>query len=427
MVGGWVGRLTTESGLDRGQNHIQTIKMIVGNMLLVLFIVPLCVWCSFGLASREQKAKAAASDLMSNHLKPLDIVGPSYHIYTPYEKDVQAQRDSKEISVHPLLTVPEHWIHSLTVRHQHLDTVTTSTTPLPPAPKRAMRAYLDMLRGFLLGEVYGRAEKSMLLDGSLRYIEYNATLRSIGMDMSYLGTTMVGKRRLQVLEDLIIDVIDRSVPGDFLETGVWRGGCSAYAIAVLRAYAYAVALQSAPSQLQTPPRPTLRSVYNRRVFFCDSFAGLPPGDGAMHKGDVGWDKLTYVSASVEETARYLLEYSLMDPRIVFVKGFFNESMRPLQQQVMVPEKRGIAILRLDGDMYQSTVDVLYHLYELVTVGGYVIVDDWEGFPAKDACEDFFRVHQIHVTVHPIDLTSVYFQKLADVKVQYWRYEQKKFK
>lgn len=394
-------------------------------MLLLAVIVQ--AWCSFAVASRVQKAKATVDLPMSSNLKVLDIVGPSYHIYTPHEKVVQSQRDSAEVAVHPLLTVPEHWIHSLTLRHQHLDSITTSTAPLPPAPKRAMRAYLDMLRGFLLGEAYGRAEKSMLLDGSLRYIEYNATLRSIGMDMSYLGTTMVGKRRLQVLEDLIIDVVDRSVPGDFLETGVWRGGCSAYAIAVLRAYAYAMALEGAPSQRQTPPRPTLPVVYNRRVFFCDSFAGLPPGDGAVHKGDVGWDKLTYVSASVEETARYLLEYNLMDPRIVFVKGFFNESMRPLQQRVFAPEKRGIAILRLDGDMYQSTVDVLYHLYELVAVGGYVIVDDWEGFPAKDACEDFFRVHQIRVTVHPIDLTSVYFQKLADVRVQYWRYEQKRFK
>lgn len=393
-------------------------------MSLLVVIVQLWVWCSFVVVGRELKA---AGDLPTGgNLKTLDIVGPSYHIFTPHDKAVKSHRQSAEGAVQPLLTVPEHWIHSLTATHKHLDTITTSKLPLPPASTRAMRAYLDMLRGFLLGDVYGRAEKSMLLDGSLRYVEYNATLRSIGMDMSYLGTTMVGKRRLQVLEDLIIDVVDRAVPGDFLETGVWRGGCSAYAIAVLRAYAYAVALQSTSSQ-GTPPRPTLRTDYNRRVYFCDSFAGLPPGDATVHKNDVGWDKLTYVSASVEETARYLQEYNLMDPRIVFVKGFFNESMRPLQQQVLIPEKRRIAILRLDGDMYQSTVDVLYHLYELVVVGGYVIVDDWEGFPAKDACEDFFRVHQIHAIIHPIDVTSVYFQKLADVQVQYWRYERKQFK
>ena len=42
-------------------------------------------------------------------------------------------------------------------------------------------------------------------------------------------------------------------------------------------------------------------------------------------------------------------------------------------------------------MYESTVDVLYNLYDKLAIGGYVIIDDWFGFPARTACEDFFEV------------------------------------
>jgi hypothetical protein len=54
--------------------------------------------------------------------------------------------------------------------------------------------------------------------------------------------------------------------------------------------------------------------------------------------------------------------SLLDPNVVFVKGYFHASMPPLSKQV-----GEIALLRLDGDMYESTVDVLYWMYEKVRV------------------------------------------------------------
>lgn len=362
------------------------------------------------------------------HIAPIDITGPTFHLYTPFHKlhhskggGLLSSRPAADVNyVRPLMTTPEHWIQSLTERHKHLDQITTSTTELAPASQRALRAYLDMLRSFLLGDVYGRAEKSIVVGGDWHYTELNATLRSLGEDMSYLGTTMVGTLRMQILEDLIVDVINRNVPGDFLETGVWRGGCSAYAAAVIRAYTYV------RSVLKTGTEAVALSA-NRRVIFCDSFSGLPPGDATLHERDVGWDKLSYVKASEEEVSRHLQEFNLMDPRILFAKGFFNESMIPLRTKVFQPEKRTISILRLDGDMYQSTVDVLYNLYEHVAIGGYIIVDDWTNFPAKDACEDFFRVHKMQVKVTPIDHLSVYFQKTKEVKVQYWRYEKKQYK
>ncbi len=76
-------------------------------------------------------------------------------------------------------------------------------------------------------------------------------------------------------------------------------------------------------------------------------------------------------------------------------------------------------------MYESTVDVLYHLYDKLSLGGYVIMDDWFGFPSKTAC-DFFAVHGIKPEIIRIDTLSAYWKKTEDVKIQYWRYEQSKF-
>jgi hypothetical protein len=116
------------------------------------------------------------------------------------------------------------------------------------------------------------------------------------------------------------------------------------------------------------------------------------------------------------------KYSLLDSQVVFAKGFFNETMRPLRSIV-----DQLAIMRLDGDMYESTVDVLYHLYPKLSIGGYVIIDDWFNFPAKTACEDFFDVHGIHPTIHPIDQIAVYWQKTQQIEIDYWRYEKNEFK
>ena len=78
-------------------------------------------------------------------------------------------------------------------------------------------------------------------------------------------------------------------------------------------------------------------------------------------------------------------------------------------------------------MYESTVDVLYNLYDKLSVGGYVIMDDWFGFPSKTAVKDFFAVHGISPEVIAIDKLSAYWKKDVDVEIQYWRYEQSKFK
>ena len=196
------------------------------------------------------------------------------------------------------------------------------------------------------------------------------------------------------------DVFLRDIPGDYIETGVWRGESSFFARAVMRSY----------------------DEGHRMSYVCDSFRGLPPGNKNLNPQDAGWASMPYLEVSAEAVAENFREMGLLDPNVVFAKGFIYETMTPLASQI-----QGLAVMRLDGDMYESTVDVLYKLYGKLSVGGYVIIDDWVGFPAQTACVDFFRVHGFDPKIVPIDETAAYWQKTEEIDVQYWRYEYSDFK
>lgn len=211
---------------------------------------------------------------------------------------------------------------------------------------------------------------------------------------------MVGEIRIRSMETLMLDVIKHNVTGDFMETGVWRGGLSIYVKSILRAYGQK----------------------HRLSYLCDSFAGWPPGDAKYDKMDVGWDNTGYLTVSDATVERNFRKLKLLDSNVVFAKGFFNDTMPQLKQIVT-----SLSILRLDGDLYQSTIDVLFHMYDKVSINGYIIVDDWTGFPAKVACEDFFRIHKMSPKIVPIDGSSVYWRKTHQITTQYGKYLSRKFK
>ena len=142
---------------------------------------------------------------------------------------------------------------------------------------------------------------------------------------------MIGLRRLDNLEHCIRRVIEDRVPGDIIETGVWRGGACIFARAALAA-------------LGDP---------ERKVWVADSFRGLPPPDPARHPADAGdrhhtKSALGIGRAAVEENFR---RYGLLDDRVRFLEGWFADTLP------QAPIER-LAVLRLDGDMYGSTMDAL---------------------------------------------------------------------
>jgi len=237
---------------------------------------------------------------------------------------------------------------------------------------RLMRICLT--RSFLEPSYAEIPRNTRTLAKSLRYAAYSAlqhVLRpfrlSIVQTNRSTGETMMGMGALENLHAAMHQAVGNHVPGDFVETGVWRGGGTIYMRAFLKAY----------------------SEPQRRVWVCDSFEGLPkPKD--EYEADSGsrlWES-EYLAVSMDEVKRNFDFYDLLDERVCFIKGFFSDTMpaAPIDQ---------IAILRLDGDMYESTIVVLEHLYPKVSQGGIVIIDDYGMLPeCNRAVEDYRLKHGI---------------------------------
>ena len=272
------------------------------------------------------------------------------------------------------------------------------------AQTRARTAYLDFLSQVLTGLAFGPSEKtviSFLYDGGKAEVKsFDASKRANGTDWTYLGRTMIGEKRFANLRNVTEMIIKANIPGAFIQTGVWRGGVDMFVRAMFRSYGQ-------------PYRPNI---------LCDSFAGLPPGNITLDEKELGWNNNPYMEVHESDVIRSFQQYGLQDPNVFLAKGFFNVTMPLLRAQV-----KRISILRLDGDMYQSTVDVLYNLYDKVSIGGFVIMDDWYGFPSKNAVEDFLHCHQQTVEIIPIDSLSVYWQKTTSFPIKYELYEQQQFK
>lgn len=88
----------------------------------------------------------------------------------------------------------------------------------------------------------------------------------------------------------------------------------------------------------------------------------------------------------------------------FLEGFFQVTL------ASAPIER-LAVLRLDGDMYESTIVALRELYPKVAPGGYVIVDDYLCMePCRRAVDDYRRKNSITEPIVEIDWTGVFWQR-----------------
>lgn len=169
-----------------------------------------------------------------------------------------------------------------------------------------------------------------------------------------IGSTNYAQNRLTMvpadptnhLEKCLRDVVVRGIEGDFAETGVWRGGLCMLAKQVF-------------NELNQ----------NRKVFVIDSFEGLPQPD-PKYPADNGDIHHTYkeLAVSLDEVKENFRQAGLLDDKVIFIKGWFKDTLPgPIEK---------LAILRLDGDMYSSTIEVLETLYSKLSVGGYCIIDDY---------------------------------------------------
>merc|ERR1719386_535432 len=92
-------------------------------------------------------------------------------------------------------------------------------------------------------------------------------------------------------------------------------------------------------------------------------------------------------------------FNALDGNVHFRKGYFSDSLPKVRQELKA-QGRQLAVLRGDGDMYESYMDILYNLYEFIPVGGFFICDDCPGIAvAEQAVQEFRQIHGIEETIY----------------------------
>ena len=195
--------------------------------------------------------------------------------------------------------------------------------------------------------------------------------------------TMIGLMRLENLQFCVEETIRNNIRGDLIETGVWRGGATIFMKIILKKY----------------------GIENKIVYVADSFEGLPKPNVDKFSEDKGSDLYTYDELKIgfEEVQRNFKMYNVLDDQVKFIKGFFEDTMKNTNIEKL-------SLLRLDGDMYGSTWSVLENLYENLSIGGFLIVDDYHIGSCRKAIQDFRELNKIKEPIMSIDGNGVFWKK-----------------
>jgi O-methyltransferase len=209
--------------------------------------------------------------------------------------------------------------------------------------------------------------------------------RAEGRDWPADAETMVGLKRLDNLQHCIERILQDGVPGDLIETGVWRGGASIFMRGALKAYGDTT----------------------RVVWLADSFQGLPKPEPGVWRDDERarlWEFGSTLAVSLEQVRANFARYGLLDDQVRFLPGWFRDTLPS------APVGR-LALLRLDGDLYESTMDALTALYPKLSAGGYCIVDDYyTQSGARQAVAEFREQHHITEPIEGIDWSGAFWRR-----------------
>jgi O-methyltransferase len=214
--------------------------------------------------------------------------------------------------------------------------------------------------------------------------EHERAQRLSGRDWPANGMTMIGWERLTNLERCVGEVLERRVPGDLIETGVWRGGAGILMRAMLK----------------------LHRVDDRTVWLADSFAGLPHPDPGTYPQDAHdrHHRFSYLAVSEDDVRRNFERYGLLDRQVRFLAGWFRDTLPTLTDQRW-------SLLRLDGDMYESTLVALESLYPRLSPDGYVLIDDFGAVPGcRQAVMDYRDAQGVTAPIEEVDWTGVMWRK-----------------
>ncbi len=242
--------------------------------------------------------------------------------------------------------------------------------------------YLDLVRHCILGLIY---DDPAIIPKSEKAADFSKDARELGRDWPRVSHSMIGNKRMLNLQKLAEHALTKEIPGDFIETGVWRGGACIMMRAVLKAY----------------------GVNDRTVWVADSFEGLPRPDPEKYPADAGDIHFEYneLAIPIEKVKENFSRYDLLDEQVAFLKGWFKDTLpqAPIEK---------LALMRLDGDMYESTMDALVNLFPRLSPGGFVIIDDYGYIEScRKAVHDYRHRYGITDTIYDIDEIGVFWQNL----------------
>jgi O-methyltransferase len=279
------------------------------------------------------------------------------------------------------------------------------TVAEPAVETRAEELYLDLLKKCLTrtiaAETYSAVEPwfslvrwwffpvqlFLLARGwtIVRRQSDNYKSRSEGHDWPADAETMIGLKRLDNLQFCIERVLQEGVPGDLIETGVWRGGASIFMRGALKIYGETT----------------------RLVWAADSFQGLPkpqPGVWRHDEREHLWKYKNTLAVPLEQVRANFQRYGLLDDQVRFLPGWFHNTLPT------APIER-LALMRLDGDMYESTRDALSALYPRLSVGGYCIIDDYYTHSgARQAVSEYRQQNSIAEPIDRIDWAGAFWRR-----------------
>ena len=267
--------------------------------------------------------------------------------------------------------------------------------------KRLIKAKEILNNGFIFGDQFSSGlihtnslETQRNWQSLYRGYEDELLIKETIQDIRHF--TMVTYDGLMTTYNISKFVLENNISGVFVETGTWMGGSAAMICAAIK---------------------NLNE--SRKIHLFDSFEGLPnpqqvdyepwmEKDWALNLSqfDGVIEKCGALIARQSDVENVLFNIIKIPPNIIkFHVGWFQDTVPEASKTI-----GEIAVLRLDGDLYESTLICLRHLYPLVVKGGFIIIDDYGLKGCRQACEDFFREINIKPYLHFIDAVGRYFVK-----------------
>jgi hypothetical protein len=249
----------------------------------------------------------------------------------------------------------------------------------------AAQLYLDLLKRSLTNTIHDVEPNA---DSENQYTYVNQFIEHY---MKGPAISMLPIARMDNIEACVRQVVRDAIPGDLIETGVWRGGATIFMRGMLKAL----------------------GVTDRKVWVADSFEGLPepdaerfPKEAAAHKGVVFNRAFKHFAAGLEEVQHNFQAYGLLDDQVRFLQGWFKDTLptAPIEQ---------LAVIRLDGDYFESTMDALNSLYDKLAVGGFLIIDDYGEDMwtyCRQAVEEFRTAHGVTEPLVTVDSKCSYWRR-----------------